>query len=1553
MANVLDKSPTSQETASRQAIIASRQFILAFAHRHRFTVLNAVGQDVSEIAPCTPLQEGIISRSLAGELGLYFNSFQLKLAQTVDGLEMKLAWEKLCEDLPILRTRFVHTDEGFAQAVLRRPSLPWEELKVSDSSDLDAIVSDRKKLWLMRSGKTLERPFEIYLVRSNTKSRLIINIFHALYDADSINLMLHLLYRRYTQQETIGLETDFIRALPYGPLLDVEGTEDFWKTQVSPSDVVGSLSMPTSGLKSEPVRAHLLLNSGQQLEVLRRRLNITHQAIFQACWLAVLQQYASGPLVVGIVVSGRQLGLNGAETVVGPMFNTIPFKLDFLPQDTWASIIRRCHNFNVAALPFQHTPLRRIYKSMKRPTHQPLFESLFVFQKATETTTLAATNELWTLMPSDAIIDYPLALEVEWLESDNISLQLAGRGDVLGETTAQSLLNDLKSMLEKVVLNPDGLANLPKASLQYDLPSHVRPQSDEDVVMLDLPTSYDWTTKAILVRREIAMLSEVEDDEITEQSSIFELGMDSIDAIKLASRLKNAGFSIAVSKIMQQPSISDIVRNAADVSQPSSSQPFDLYSTEKGLTKLLIQSGLDLSNVERVLPCTPLQEGMLIEMTESNFERYYNFDFLEVAPEVDITMLERAWNAAFAGAPILRMAFTPVDAPQYGGAWAQVVSRFRETPWLSLRWGDGKEVEVVKLIREDVAKSPTAPAFRVILLQQPSKMTLILAIPHAMYDGWSLQLLHNAIFRFYRGEAATFPSNDFALTKIMGGCSEESQVFWKNYLIGATPCIVPVQQHSKSAIASALHVIERKSTVPLVEIRAFCKRQGVTLQALGQLCWTLVLAQRVQKLNVVFGVVLSGRDSAEMQEVLFPTMNTVAFRSFVHGSRREMLRYTQETMSSIQEHQYFPLNKAQRFANAQNGKLFNTIFIQQMNPLKGKSADISIYKSVRTEASVEYAICVEMEVVDESFVWRVACKADTLNETGAQSLINSLNVVLVDLLGNIDGSSFKTEGHDLRMDIRATHTSDLPKEPLLRMHRDGIAEKDMTLTEKKILSTISAIAKVPEHEINMGDTIFSLGLDSISVMKVSALLRKESLFLTVSQILKGLTISGIAALASKPVENKGGPNERDDPILVFNNKEFARILRIPADSIDCVLPATAGQVYALASWRVSNGNHFFVPHTLSVPKTIPRDAIVAAWGKLVTRNPILRTVFLPTNSPIIPVAQIVLKAGPSATRGHCIRISTYADIVVSDKTNDRWTIELYIHHALYDAVSVRRLFQEFNHFLSENKSKDLDDVQYDAFSSLICDSYTKSAIGRAQKYWTEYLDGLDEAVSTCCGVHFDIFDYRPGLDGTQTHIDEIARSWSVSPPAVLIAAWGMAYYLEVVLKARPRSAKLRCHDVVIGVYMANRSFAIKGLDTVIAPTFNVVPLRIRSPDTKTIRQIATQVQGDLIELGDPEISMAGLWQIKEWTGLTINSFINILPPEAGTGDDNDILVNEDDQEIDIANYANIPRTHSSAIESVRVAKDVAERLLSGLEGQKVYEAYPVSLNDRTWLGVQN
>ena len=1523
--------------------------MLAFTQRYRSTVLNALGEDVGDIAPCTPLQEGILSRSLAGDFGLYFNTLQLKLAETVDGPQMRRAWEKLYADVPVLRTRFVHTDEGFAQAVLQHPALPWEELDISDSSTLGERIADRRRKWLTTNGKKFEKPFEIILMRSATESRLIINIFHALYDANSINLVLRLLLCRYTQQKMLSLETDFIQALPHGPLLEVDDADEFWKTQMPPTDSVGSLSIPPPAIPSGHFRMSLDLKCGRHLEIIRRQLHVTHQAIFQACWLAVLQQFAFGHLVIGIVVSGRQLDLAGAENVVGPMFNTIPFKLDLYPRDTWVSVIRRSHNFNVAALPFQHTPLRRIYKIMKRPPQQPLFESLFVFQKTTAAATLAAANEVWTLMPSEAVMDYPLALEVEWSEGDDISLQLTGRGDMLTEAMASAMLNDLKSVLGNVISNQNDVANLPRPIFQHTHPIYIAPIVGDDVAMVDVPEPYVWTAEAELVRREISVLLDIVEDEISEQSSIFELGIDSIDVIKLASRLKKAGLSIAVSKIMQQPYVSDIIRNATAEPQQSSSESFDINDAEDRLTKLLTQNGFDLSDAERVLPCTPLQEGMLVEMSESNLEQYYNVDFLEVSTEVDITMLRRAWSAALAGAPILRTAFTQMDAPEYEGAWAQVVSRYRETPWLSLRCDDDQgSARVVEFIKEDVAQSPAAPAFRIILLQQPLKMILIIALPHAMYDGWSLQILHNAVSRIYHGEMVAFPANDLALSQIMGGSRKQSREFWKNYLFGATPCLVPIRGDDGSTTASVLPVKERTSSISLDTIRTFCKRHSVTLQALGQLCWTLVLAQRLRTLNVAFGVVLSGRDSIEMQEVLFPTMNTVAFRSFVHGSRRDMLRYTHETMASIREHQYFPLSRAQRFADAPNGKLFNTIFIQQMNRVESKPGSTALYKSIRTAASVEHAICVEFEIIDESFVWRAACKPGAFDETGPESVIHSLDKVLANLVNDIDGSAFDIEGHDLRIDD-LTSRSDPPTHVVPSTNRDRDTEMEMSATEKRILAAVSAISKVPEDQINRGDTIFSLGLDSISAMKVSAILRKESVFLSVSQILKGLTIGGIVKLAEAPVETQEEAGDGDG-ISTSDYRYCANNLRIPLDSIEHVLPATAGQVYTLANWRVSNGNQFFQPHNLSVNGNIPRESILAAWDKLLEHNPILRTVFLPTSSPSVPIIQVILKAGPSAQTGFRIRISTYADVQVGEKKNKRWPLTLRIHHALYDAISLRHLFRQLSGFLLET-SKGTDALPYDPFLNLVRRSYADSAILRAQKYWTGYLDGADKDFSYFgqpTYVANDVACYQPGLDGIPTRIDEVARIWGVSTPALLIAAWGKFYYEEVALRRRPNFGPSSCHDVVLGVYMANRSLSINGLDQVAAPTFNVVPLRIRSPNLNAVGQIAKQVQRDLVELRNVEVAMTPLWQIKQWTGVTVGTFINVLPPEEdicdGSDDDN-VLINEDDKAIDKPHCRVCARKLSSAVSSVVTGKDVADKLVSGLEDKQLCEAYPVSLGN--------
>src|SRR5213078_2295190 len=135
----------------------------------------------------------------------------------------------------------------------------------------------------------------------------------------------------------------------------------------------------------------------------------------------------------------------------------------------------------------------------------------------------------------------------------------------------------------------------------------------------------------------------------------------------------------------------------------------------------------------------------------------------------------------------------------------------------------------------------------------------------------------------------------------------------------------------------------------------------VTLQTLGLTCWALVLAGFLGQLDVVFGTILYGRSVEGFEKLMFPLMNSVAVRTILHGSRSDMLKYVQDMLGNISDHQHFPLQKVKVEAGIGNQNLFETLFIYQGRLTKDRTPGKPLYKSIFGYSDVGYPICVEME----------------------------------------------------------------------------------------------------------------------------------------------------------------------------------------------------------------------------------------------------------------------------------------------------------------------------------------------------------------------------------------------------------------------------------------------------------------------------------------------------------------------------------------------------------------------------------------------------------------
>ncbi len=454
---------------------------------------------------------------------------------------------------------------------------------------------------------------------------------------------------------------------------------------------------------------------------------------------------------------------------------------------------------------------------------------------------------------------------------------------------------------------------------------------------------------------------------------------------------------------------------------------------------------------------------------------------------------------------------------------------------------------------------------------------------------------------------------------------------------------------------------------------------------------------------------------------------------------------------------------------------------------------------------------------------------------------------------------------------------------LSHVHTGGSSPEEWSSTEEIIRSVLSHVSKTPEGDIHPDMTIFRLGLDSISAIKVSSLLRKRSITLTVSEMLQAATIRNMARIVEEQPQNETSLIVDTEAVLAkalegLDTTEILRSSGVDMANLEQVLPASAGQTYMLSVWQNSQGALFYPVFDYRLQGFLDEESLEKAWRALVAELPILRTTFVTTGNNTIPLLQVVFKhvdnpvvwLPPSDTTEKTDFRSPPVTLY-AQRTATETHLKLHIHHALYDGVSlpgiVRRLEEHYNHSKSQG-------VIRPSFADFLALELSSSADRQRKNFWSGYLAKTKAPLPltpiTESLRRVEIF--RPRILGDAYRLETFAGRQGCSVQMLFLAAFAKVY---ATIQKAMHSTDL-AHDTVFGVYLANRSHHLEGLAKLAAPTLNLVPLRIKAPLTLPTIEIAQNIQHDLQIISHIENCGAALWEIENWTGIKIDCFVNFL-----------------------------------------------------------------------------
>jgi aryl carrier-like protein len=458
-----------------------------------------------------------------------------------------------------------------------------------------------------------------------------------------------------------------------------------------------------------------------------------------------------------------------------------------------------------------------------------------------------------------------------------------------------------------------------------------------------------------------------------------------------------------------------------------------------------------------------------------------------------------------------------------------------------------------------------------------------------------------------------------------------------------------------------------------------------------------------------------------------------------------------------------------------------------------------------------------------------------------------------------------------------------------------------TETVRTVRQILALVSGTPEDEITDDMTIFHIGLDSISAIKVSSLLRRRGVVLSVGEMLKAGNVKKMAQIIDARTTEYAEHTQDNASVItetllgldleVIQHNANLEGMNVRNINEVYMLPATAGQVYMLSMWLNTVGSNFYPEFTYKLTGHISFEKLQTAWRDLVNTNLILRTYFVATQDQRVPYVQLLRKDGEAAvsivdnthqgdqTVGQYDMRQPWVHLYAA-QGQDGWTLKLKIHHALYDGVSLPVLMYQLQDICNGSTVPALDKT----FEEFIAKSTTNLALSTRKLFWTQYLDGVTQhhlpQPHSLTFAKTNIF--IPTLLPTKS-LEDLARRNGISIQALFLATYANLY---VRITHAPKE-----HDVILGIYLANRALPIAGIETAAIPTVNLLPLRVRTSLAHNTIELAKQTQHDLQRISELANATASLYEIKQWTGVTVDSFVNFLtlpstdePPVKESGD---------------------------------------------------------------------
>lgn len=933
-------------------------------------------------------------------------------------------------------------------------------------------------------------------------------------------------------------------------------------------------------------------------------------------------------------------------------------------------------------------------------------------------------------------------------------------------------------------------------------------------------------------------------EDIGKHDSFLGIGGDSIAAMELVSQARRLNMSLTVQDVFRKPKLCDLALTVGEsFGEKREIKAFGLVPEQnRDFIIKQIKESIPLLPDEQIIdiyPASPMQER-LIAAAEKTSGSYVALHSFKVLRNVDIDRFISAWNMTVNNSDNLRTRLISAS----GKTW-QVVLETRQ-PCIG-KVDDVRSTSEARAALLETDMIHGAPLCRANLVRDEAGVTLILAMQHSIFDGWSINILlmalHDAymlqrprVHTPYTGFIDYLQSQDEGLTK----------EFWIGQLDGAKQSMFPRPGPSTGGIHDPRLLVRSTSLPPLGD-------SSITIPSIVRAAWAIVLSRHCATEDVCFSDTMSGRLAAVdgIEHMPGLTISIVPFRVRVNNIQQAkgLLQDVQTLATEIIPHEQYGLHNIAKLRTGFKEAIDcgHALVIQPTQSIEAQLQQLGVESVPILEPAVSeddglleaaarydgFPLIVNCQMLESSLRISYIYNTYYMSEKDVSELSAHLETAIHQLIVNPEQKI-----GDILPTIYGQQKQNATDRPLLLEVFPSVAiqRKKLVLpansVEAELREQWASALSLDAEDISPEDNFFLIGGDSFSAIQLASQARRNGLQLTARTVFQTPVLADMAVAIGGGIDNVVFTAP---PFSLLGTNDVGSFVGSVAKlcdiedirSIEDVYPCTAMQE-GLMSLTVTQPGSYINKVSIPLRAEVDIHRFKNAWNQVIGLYENIRTRIVLVDGKAF---QVIVKEDATWSElsdldaskiGYGSRLCHYSIESTSNGTN---TFSFMMHHSIYDGWVFSLIFQAMESLYYGRPV--LPPQPFSGFIKYINSIDEKAASG----YWKSK---LHDAIPSS-------FPSRPKEHCADRQTQKLQKNVSftknlelpVTNANIIRTAWGLVL-------ARYSGTERVC----FGSTVSGRQASVSGLEQMAGPMIATIPFCVAIDGSKRVMDLLTAVQNE-------------------------------------------------------------------------------------------------------------